>query len=485
MSNFQAFGETDRFERADLAPLTLIYGPNGSGKSSIGRALRLLAQSHDSPDGLKFNGELVSLGSHETTVFSNESSRDLGFDLKLTPGRRSQRFNGQRVKVLSAGIKIEASSECEMPGVIDLSTALSYPVESEPEQRLQVGIKLLKSGDHYRLVELELSDRQARLIFGDVDVERGAELVAEVQKLKNRLSFELDHRPGGGLVPAANPKELHAIGTSVLADFIVFNVALIRESLSRDLGAFAYCGPIRTVSSDIIVPSTKFEPLHSDASNLQEVLGAMPEEEFAEVSETLTRITSNSFGLKRERFASENPLMADRTVAVVEDKLNGTLVHFRDVGAGLSQLVPIIVHLYGRSDRPNYAETSRRGSYSRRNLGRGDGVVFLEQPELHLHPRMQGLVGDYLLDQSTKGRGPQVICETHSESLIHRIQKKIRTGAARPDQVSVLFVDRFPGEKYSYISKLGMRSDGTFQDKWPLSFSELRLADRAGDYNPS
>ena len=42
VDNFKPFGS---FQKADLAPLTLVYGPNSGGKSSIIQALLLLARA--------------------------------------------------------------------------------------------------------------------------------------------------------------------------------------------------------------------------------------------------------------------------------------------------------------------------------------------------------------------------------------------------------------------------------------------------------
>ena len=106
-------------------------------------------------------------------------------------------------------------------------------------------------------------------------------------------------------------------------------------------------------------------------------------------------------------------------------------------------------------------------------------MVLIEQPELHLHPKMQALMADFLLENSTqRGDGqrlPQIICETHSEQLLLRVQRRIAERSYSPEDVAVYFVDRFPGTQSSYLQRLRIAEDGSFLDAWPLSFSGLRL----------
>lgn len=52
-----------------------------------------------------------------------------------------------------------------------------------------------------------------------------------------------------------------------------------------------------------------------------------------------------------------------------------------------------------------------------------DSVLIFEQPELHLHPKVQSVLGDFLLAISLMGK--QCLVETHSEHLINRLRRRI------------------------------------------------------------
>ena len=77
-------------------------------------------------------------------------------------------------------------------------------------------------------------------------------------------------------------------------------------------------------------------------------------------------------------------------------------VSIADVGFGVSQVVPIII----------------QGLL----LGRG-GTLMIEQPELHLHPKMQMKLADFFLSLVIVGK--EIIIETHSEHIINRLVRRV------------------------------------------------------------
>lgn len=91
------------------------------------------------------------------------------------------------------------------------------------------------------------------------------------------------------------------------------------------------------------------------------------------------------------------------------------------VGAGVSQVLPIVVMCL---------------------LAEEGSTILIEQPELHLHPRVQTLLGDFFLAASLAGR--QVIVETHSEYLVNRLRYRIAAseGEDLAQTVKTYFVEK-------------------------------------------
>lgn len=146
------------------------------------------------------------------------------------------------------------------------------------------------------------------------------------------------------------------------------------------------------------------------------------------------------------------------------DSRNETDVDFCDVGFGIGQVLPLIAEV--ASDRT--------------------GIVCIEQPEVHLHPKMQSNLADVFIRERSEGTGAGsslYILETHSEHLILRLLRRIRetTRGKLPDGlrpidpngVSVAWIEA--GKEGSQITTLEINDKGRFIDPWPAGFFEERL----------
>ena len=126
-------------------------------------------------------------------------------------------------------------------------------------------------------------------------------------------------------------------------------------------------------------------------------------------------------------------------------------VALSDVGFGISQILPFIVQTLASSGQ----------------------VISIEQPEVHLHPKLQADLGDLLTTAVEEPYRHQFLVETHSEHLILRLQKLVRDRKLRAQDISVIFVSR--GGSGSTARRLRLDDDGNFMDEWPGGFFAERL----------
>lgn len=123
------------------------------------------------------------------------------------------------------------------------------------------------------------------------------------------------------------------------------------------------------------------------------------------------------------------------------------------VGVGVSQVLPIVMQCL---------LASPSGS-----------IVIVEQPELHLHPRIEVKLAEFFIACARTGR--QIFIETHSEHLINRLRLEIasdRSGAAE-DLISVLFARQNDTGQTQYDQAVINEFGGIDAQQWPEKFLDL------------
>lgn len=163
---------------------------------------------------------------------------------------------------------------------------------------------------------------------------------------------------------------------------------------------------------------------------------------------------------------------AEMVLRLVRDA-SDILLTPRDVGVGISQVLPILVAALLPHRRGSSAESRPT------ILTHGPSFVMVEQPELHIHPAMQTELGDLLITQS---KDRQFLIETHSEHLILRLLRRIRETTEgkieveaqkfQPEDVSVLYVEQT--KLGTEAMRLRVAPAGVFIDPWPQGFFEER-----------
>lgn len=114
-------------------------------------------------------------------------------------------------------------------------------------------------------------------------------------------------------------------------------------------------------------------------------------------------------------------------------------------GFGLTQVLPIIVAALSATA--------------------GD-IILIENPEVHLHPAGQALMGQFLTDVARAG--VQVIVETHSDHILNGIRRSVRAGKLLPDHVAIHFFRPRSADAAQVISPQ-LDSSGNI-DTWPEGF---------------
>ncbi len=133
---------------------------------------------------------------------------------------------------------------------------------------------------------------------------------------------------------------------------------------------------------------------------------------------------------------------------------DGPEIRLTDVGFGVSQVLPVLVLCYYVPE----------GS-----------ILILEQPEAHLHPKVQSELAD-LLVEVVKERQLQIILESHSEHLLIRLMRRIAEEQISANDTAFYFCEMKEG--VSEIERLNVDDYGNITN-WPQNFFGDEMGDLA------
>lgn len=120
-------------------------------------------------------------------------------------------------------------------------------------------------------------------------------------------------------------------------------------------------------------------------------------------------------------------------------------------GEGMSQLLPVVV----------LCAMARHGRLSK------DPVLCIEQPELHMHPRVHGQIAELLVKTVAETPGARLVVETHAESLLLGVQLAVAKGQIDPADVAVHWVTQSASGESS-VRLVELDHDGYARDNdWP------------------
>ncbi len=133
----------------------------------------------------------------------------------------------------------------------------------------------------------------------------------------------------------------------------------------------------------------------------------------------------------------------------IEIKTTGSkaFVNIADTGYGLSQLLPIILN----------------------SVSLKENTIIIQQPETHLHPRLQAEIGTLMVESLGLNSKKRWIVETHSEIILLRILKLIRSGKFNSNSLRVYYIDK-TSVGGSEIQRMSISNKGELLSHWPKGF---------------
>ena len=393
----------------DIRPLTFLVGENSTGKTTALGCFQVLADYLNRRRELDFNRDPYSMGIFKDIVRSSRPKNTV-FKLGFTLEDKNETVVEHSVDCVASKDGIEPACK---------SATMTFP-------------------DGEIIFEIKEEENRPGMSFSSADRKRNR------YRIYMHPNMMINHHP------------YHSL--DVYMDLLEFNPFSRSREQSEDKKAFMkYLGkkrqtlpmwgivkglsvfsisPIRSRPKRTYDPTrTLHDPEGSDIPMWLMKTKITRKEEWKALQKSLVKFGNNSglfqnIDIKTLGGSSiSNPFQ-------VKVKVRGPNSNIIDVGYGVSQILPILFHIFAQS------------SHSQNLL--------LQQPEVHLHPRAQAELSSLLATVANEGKKSFII-ETHSDYMINRASIEIRKGRIKPEDVSLIYLE--PKAKGGAVEAHNIRFD--------------------------
>lgn len=423
--NFKGFTDTDWIE---IKPITVIIGPNNSGKTSLIAPLLLMNQTITSVDAstpLIISGKVYEGGNIRELLNNYDlNNKEISFGFKyhvhdLPKNAKNPRYYMPGAFEITFGINNTKDRE------ISVISQTIYDIFFRPY------IKISKNRfNKYRLslfptTKMDIKERVA---------------IRESKPVNflfspNSLLSKLKQNKGRNNDRSVKSKNFTPDFSELLQELSV-NFSMARNIV----GDISYLGPIRDNPHRFYeLKNIDYPSVGTRGENLAELLNKHLPEIQIELNKWVKKF---EFGDKLIFKRLTNSLRQIRF------KNNGekTYTNIANAGFGASQIIPLIVQAL---------------------VSDVESLTIAEQPEIHLNPKLQGVLAELFVFMAEKDK--RIIVETHSEHLLLRLRRLVAEGKIPKEKIAVYFVNKENGK--STIKPIQMNDNGMIpSSEWPKGF---------------
>lgn len=488
-----------------LKPLNILVGTNSSGKSTFLRSFPLLSQSiNKSLRGPVswFDVTSVDFGDYETAKnrFASEEET-IRFSFKISLTNRHRRLSNFRYRYVNhynlynltqrqnSNVELTLSLNNDVKGTfidqivlhlkdftIDMSIEnRNSPVRiliNETINMMDYGVKNKWNFTTYHgllptFVTKDNEDFQVQVL--NLAINKLSQLCDKRLKRQNRIEslFNITDNSKESLLKSIKHTEIVSLQkqtskwdinnetfNEVYYLWISSQIPLLLWVLDEELREFymhcGYIAPSRAEASRYYRnQELQVRDVDAYGRNMQEFISSLNDRQYISYSEFTEDILGIKIGV------TNTPGHQSIYLQSKNGKFN-----LADVGFGYSQILPIITKLWYITQKRPYEDDTKI-------------CVVIEQPELHLHPAMQAKIADAFIKAIKKGRENDIdiklFIETHSQSLINRIGRRISEKDIEQDDVSLIIFEKDNKGRNSIISQTYYKENGQIKN-WPYVF---------------
>jgi len=381
IENFKSISALHNFE---LKPFTVLSGKNSSGKSSFIQLLLILKQTIEkssTKDIFVINDEYYSGEDFISLIYKKKSKNDILFSFKFDKSEFSNSKNPLLVLANEVDIEISLKEHKGKP-IIKLFNIKTQLDQTSKEPYL----KILSNNSLYKIESNDNSFGEG--IWGE-NIEHAS------------IDFEAFY-PNSFSEKEGIKKFIKIDWAKKIINLFLSNIYYLGPDRESPKVAYSTSKQTKTVGIKGEFTAQLLQQKANETIEYYEIINKDKSVEYEQkkghLSDAIKFWMCEVFGVAKNIYSEKK----DDTYRIFLETENGLKVNIKHVGYGISQLLPIIVE----------------GLIMPKN-----GTLIIEQPEIHLHPKIQSQLFDFLYSLILQGK--KVIVETHSSHFITRMRRRV------------------------------------------------------------
>lgn len=505
----------------DLKPITILVGQNSSGKSTFLRTFPLIKQSLEerTTGPILWNGRYVDFGGFMDAVNKTTPTNEISFGFKFNFSHESKKRNNQAhgnassksIQYLEVIVRIRSEKNSGIrfieEGYVHRIELLAnnvdkYIVSMKPNGAIE---KLLVNDVEIEFTETSILVLQntliptlifrgeyqwrrelSRIIFEKLEKSQQPHLASSKQNElirlansinpfvnfwdssieianmefvyseENVISESMDFETISSILRESEifltPEQEDLFRRSFQIEKVSSLLKFVRNYINNFIKSCNYLGPIRATaeryyrSQNLSVSEVDFQ-----GKNLAVFLGSLSTKEM----EKFNKWTDDYFN-----FAVKIDVSSGHVSIIIKDRESEQ--NLADTGFGYSQILPVVTQLWSLIS-PKQKLINR-------------SVIFtVEQPELHLHPKMQSRLAfafTAIINQAkVNDIDLKLIIETHSDAMLNTFGRLIAKKELNQEDINIVLFEK-PIASQPTIVRISTFDPRGFLKNWPSGFFE-------------
>lgn len=415
LENYKSFQTLNELE---IKPLTILCGANSSGKSSIIKSILLHKQSYENSSAsnkLTLNGDYTNNGIFSDVAYNASSTFSISNTFILnSPFTELSRYGKAKkqsgITEFKELLKLFGKRKEDVL-YFELCNCCTYKAQSPPKKS-----NIL---DHQNMsIICHLKDSES--LVSNYEIKHTNRTLGYSLKWSNLPDTKKEIKSGSLkqciiYFSGLQIKNIYSdsIPSGIMISEIIPSIITLSRTISEQYKHIHYIGPLRTTPQRQYIALDDIFTVGTSGENTALLLNNIREKNISYIMPPLDSVAfSNKDSIKSVSDKFLNALniwleymnITQFEIRDIEElvKLSFSGSNIADVGFGISQILPILVESLNSIS---------------------NDIIVLEQPEIHLHPKMQMNFADFIISNIFIDRN--TIIETHSDHIINRIVRRI------------------------------------------------------------